>query len=248
MKPIHRSLSGLALAVLAAPILMSLLACLPVPIGDPEKSRIDPELNGMWIMMGDDIAVVLFEPYDKRTWLLTMAGLSIDSDQCPDEEESEDQNAVDYDTLVQRAEKDGADCLTADGEVSLFKAWRTELARQWFMTWEQKGYLDDDYGFASEYWWGFRLDKINANEFSLRFIDGGHDAFDDLQALEKIEDAKPPYDSRDLKAGRREVERAIRKHVDDEALYDDDAMIFYRVLPEHQVLFGSIIDDVIGAE
>ena len=68
MTPRQRSLSGLFLALILVPVLAGLLACLPVPIGDPERSRIDTSLNGLWLW-GD--GVMLFEPYDKRTWLLS---------------------------------------------------------------------------------------------------------------------------------------------------------------------------------
>ena len=27
-----------------------LLACMPVPVGDPERSRIDPNLSGAWLL------------------------------------------------------------------------------------------------------------------------------------------------------------------------------------------------------
>ena len=78
MKSNHRVLTGLAIA------LVGLLGCLPVPIGDPEKSRIDPELNGMWLMdRGDgDPAVTLFEPYDKRTWLISQSPISENVESC----------------------------------------------------------------------------------------------------------------------------------------------------------------------
>ena len=73
MKPLHRSVTGLLIAIASLPVLMSLLACIPVPLGDPENSRIDPDLNGLWIMEdGPDEWVLLFEPYDKRTWLVSM--------------------------------------------------------------------------------------------------------------------------------------------------------------------------------
>jgi hypothetical protein len=54
------------------PIFAGLLACMPVPVGDPERSRIDPELSGVWAMTegGADSGNYLFRPYDKRTWLV----------------------------------------------------------------------------------------------------------------------------------------------------------------------------------
>jgi hypothetical protein len=54
---------------------------LPAPIGDPEKSRIDPAMNGIWIDESGDFdgVVMIFEPYDKRTWLVRWMPLE-DSD------------------------------------------------------------------------------------------------------------------------------------------------------------------------
>lgn len=72
MTPKVRSLSGAALMLVIIPIFAGLLACMPVPVGDPERSRIDPELNGVWAMTedGEVGGYYLFRPYDKRTWLV----------------------------------------------------------------------------------------------------------------------------------------------------------------------------------
>jgi hypothetical protein len=72
MTPRIRSFSGAALMLVIIPMFAGLLACMPVPIGDPERSRIDPELNGVWAFVedGTDSGYYLFRPYDKRTWLV----------------------------------------------------------------------------------------------------------------------------------------------------------------------------------
>ncbi len=44
-----RSLLGGAVALLLVPFIAGLLACLPVPIGDPERSRVDIPLEGVWL-------------------------------------------------------------------------------------------------------------------------------------------------------------------------------------------------------
>jgi len=75
MKPRNRSLTGAVIAVLVLPVFAGLLACMPsfpVPIGNPEKSRIDSDISGMWISSdGSQTMIHLYVPYDKRTWLLT---------------------------------------------------------------------------------------------------------------------------------------------------------------------------------
>ena len=45
MNPRYRSFSGALIAIFAVPVFLGLTACLPtfpVPVGNPEKSRIDP--------------------------------------------------------------------------------------------------------------------------------------------------------------------------------------------------------------
>ena len=76
MNSIYRRLGGLAIALLMVPVLIGLLACMPVPIGNPERSRIDPQLSGHWLMVSsEEVMLAVFEPYDKRTWLVRLIGL-----------------------------------------------------------------------------------------------------------------------------------------------------------------------------
>ena len=80
MKPRIRSASGAVLMLAIIPAIVGLLACMPVPIGDPERSRIDPEITGAWVWLNDgDSSFFVFEPYDKRTWLLPLELLSAKS-------------------------------------------------------------------------------------------------------------------------------------------------------------------------
>ena len=74
MKPINRSLTGLGIAAILLPVVVSLVACLPVlpvPIGNPEKSRVDPEMAGVWFDVFQE-NLWLIEPYDRRTYLITL--------------------------------------------------------------------------------------------------------------------------------------------------------------------------------
>lgn len=72
MNSTTRSVSGAVLMLAIIPVIVGLLACLPVPVGDPERSRIDPELSGVWAMTEDatDSGMYIFRPYDRRTWLV----------------------------------------------------------------------------------------------------------------------------------------------------------------------------------
>lgn len=72
MRPATRSTAGAILALAIIPFVIGLLACMPVPIGNPERSRIVPEINGVWSATSDgDEAFYAFEPWDKRTWIVT---------------------------------------------------------------------------------------------------------------------------------------------------------------------------------
>ena len=71
MKPVHRTLAGLGIATILLPLLVGVLACLPVPIGNPEKSRIDPEMSGAWFDVFHE-TLWLIQPYDRRTFLITL--------------------------------------------------------------------------------------------------------------------------------------------------------------------------------
>ncbi|RZV39103.1 MAG: hypothetical protein EX272_01405 [Chromatiales bacterium] len=72
MKATTRSVSGAVLMLAIIPVIVGLLACLPVPVGDPERSRVDADLNGIWALAeeGEVDGYYLFRPWDKRTWLV----------------------------------------------------------------------------------------------------------------------------------------------------------------------------------
>jgi len=81
--PLHstrgRTIIGLALAALFVPILLGITACfeLKTPIGDPDDGGADPRISGAW-MSGEPLpeehsaTLWLFEPWDDKTWLLTL--------------------------------------------------------------------------------------------------------------------------------------------------------------------------------
>ncbi len=243
VKSKHRVLTGLAIA------LVGLLGCLPVPIGDPEKSRIDPELNGMWLMDGGDSdpAVTLFEPYDKRTWLISQFPIAENVESCDWDDdvvvEGEDEEEKNYDYMIRYFEAHGADCFGGE-RVAHYKAWRTKLGGRWFMTWEPKGLYEEEFGFANQIWLAWRIDKAGSDRFSLKMIDADYDGFEDLEDYQEIAELDPPFNHRKLKSARREVERVIRKNTDDDDLYDGGS-VFFRVQPEYFALFENTITSVI---
>ena len=77
MRSATRSTTGAVLMLAIAPFVVVLLACMPVPIGNPERSRVDPAISGVWLATSDgDEVLYAFEPWDKRTWIVT--GVSVE--------------------------------------------------------------------------------------------------------------------------------------------------------------------------
>jgi hypothetical protein len=106
------------------PIIVGLLACMPVPIGDPERSRIDPDLNGPWVMDdGSDSNLYLFQPYDKRTWLVV--GAQIEEGSEAEIDDLDIKTAGDVFAAL-RTYSIGDDGITSATTIA-FKAWLTKL-------------------------------------------------------------------------------------------------------------------------
>ena len=227
MRPGLRSASGALLMLMIIPVIIGLLACLPVPIGDPERSRIDPEITGVWAAFTDgDSAFYVFEPFDKRTWLLT--GVPLEEG---DSADFSDYDLESFEELIRlmATEAVGDNGATAT-EMVMYKAWMTKLGGVWFMTWEPKGLFDSEQ-FAPETWYVFRVDKPDSNTLELRFC-CDKDFFPD-----------------DLKETRRAYERVIRKHAKNPDLYGEfaeDPMILNRLGDEHIDFFKKLAREVIA--
>ena len=238
MKPMHRSLSGLLIAIVTLPVFMSLLACLPVPVGDPEKSRIDPGLSGLWFMPGE-AAIVFIEPFDERTWLILMMEAEFDDEICP-EAETEGEDGGGYDALINRLQEANEGCFSLGEIDEIYKAWRTKLGSHWFMTWEPVFGEGEGFEFETDFWFVFRIDDSNKNEVALSMVNADYDGFDDpaiAEKLDELEEQGLPYDPRALKRARVVVEKVIRRNADDDALYEDNELVLIRILPEHYDLF-----------
>ena len=235
MKPRNRSLTGAVIAVLVLPVFAGLLACMPsfpVPIGNPEKSRIDSDISGMWLADDEEgIFVYLFEPFDKRTWIISAVEVIEDLDYCDfeteleEDEEKEDEEKADeddssssYEARIKYIEKYGSECFEVEEGPFIIKAWRTKLGGEWFMTWEDKGNFSAERGFEAEEWMAFRIDKTVPGQLILWWMDEDHVGWDVLDDIDEKDRT------------RRQYERVIRKHAGDEEFYGDEPIfIFYRV-------------------
>lgn len=59
----------LAFAIVAVAGLLTLVSCLPVPLGDPEKAKADPKYVGAWMWSDDGTSTVaVVRPWDAKTY------------------------------------------------------------------------------------------------------------------------------------------------------------------------------------
>ena len=200
-----RTVSGAALMLVLIPIFAGLLACMPVPIGDPERSKIDPDITGVWAVTAEvddedhDPAFYLFEPYDKRTWLIT--GVPVLEGDLVDLSKYDFSSYESYRAMI-RDYGVRSDQLYTD-EVVLYKAWITKLGGIRFLTWESKGALNDG-TFETEYWLVHRIEKRSKDILELIMVNGEADAFDGLDKTRKA------------------YERALRKNAKNPDIYGED--------------------------
>jgi hypothetical protein len=203
----HRSRAGILLILALMPLLLGVLACLPVPVGDPEKSRIDPAMSGIWIQQdGIDPVMVVLDPYDKRTWLLSHIELSVGQDPEP---------AVASETGANEAESETTplNLLHPDYKppikierVSFYKSWLTRIKGVTFITWESKNVSDTLPGKDPGYWLVFRV-RQSGDE--LLYMD----EFDyEIDGLGKVKT-------------RKEAEKIIRRHVNEPEFYKPSATL-----------------------
>ena len=239
MKHNVRSFSGAALMLVIIPIFAGLLACMPVPIGDPERSRIDPDLNGVWAMDGEEDleGIYLFQPWDKRTWLQVGVGIEAGS---KFEGEPPTIESVDELATVLKEHPIGEDGITSRKTV-LYKTWLAKIGGKKFMTWELVGGFNDDGGHVPEFWFVFRLEKVNANQFELIMLNPEFDGFDDIETPKEY--SGDNY-ARDM---RRTWEKAIKRNIDDEEMYADP-MVMRRLPADAMEGAAELFEEVIEFE
>jgi hypothetical protein len=162
MTPRTRTTLGLALFAPLAAILLTTLACLPAPVGDPDQSTIDAKLTGAWQAKdgpNDDVILALIRPWDKHTYYLQ---------------------------YMVNEKKDGKD----NWNVLHHKAWLTKIGDATFITAEPLDLLD--YAFAvddpKKYWVVGRV-EIKNNAVTFRMIKEDSWIVKELKTREKLEAA-----------------------------------------------------------
>lgn len=220
MKVRTRSILGGTMMLAIIPLFAGLLACMPVPIGDPDRSRIDPRMSGFWVMDDNDgdAALYLFRPYDKRTWLVIAMELEAGGNA-----EFDDPHITTADNLIAalRAHPLGANGLIAESP-AIYKAWLAKIGGRRFMTWEPIGDIEYGESFAPEYWFVFTVEEQSVDHYRMRMVVPDEDIFEAL-GEEKKKDGWDPWKAR------RQWERTLRRNIKDPDLYSDDALEMYRL-------------------
>lgn len=231
MRPNFRSISGAALMLVIIPIFAGLLACMPeyVPLGNPERARVDENMSGMWFLesMDDNEAligqIVLIRPWDKRTWLIT--SVAIDLSDAIDEDEVDEDDAMTYQGFVDLFESLALDEDELKVGVFQYKSWLAKLGGETFMMWEMRVIMDKPEELPGPaYWYDFRVTEREQDKIVLHLVDT----------------AFPPL--KEAPATKRGWEKVIRKYADDDALYYDDPVVLRRVKEDDLDLFVELVN------
>ena len=225
-----RSLLGLLVALLILPALLGVMACfqLPAPIGNPEKSRIDRDMTGMWATKMDEkdeeAWILILEPYDKRTWLVSWLILEfVDGFELRPTDISN--GHVDIIKLIQ------AGNLVLSG-ISFEKGWLTMIKDNRFMVWEPKVLFESKKPMKPEFWWTMRVESVDKKSLTLNYINIEFDGFD---VMEKYGEHITP------KHAKKVIERVIRKNIQNPDLFldkDDTPANFVRVpIDDYKYIF-----------
>ena len=227
----RRSGLGLLATMLFLPALLGVMGCLelPAPVGDPEKSRIDPGMSGIWLQTDDnsDDLLWVFEPYDKRTWLIRWVELA---EKTNDDEEdleaipSDDADeSVDDDLTTLQLLQSGR--LQANG-VALFKGWRKRISGRSFITMEFKGMLDSETGMESGIWWVAKAELIDPDHLELKFVKNEFEGIEEDMIQSQLE-------------------RIVRRNVDNPEFYVDEVFggVLERVLQADYDIIAEMIEE-----
>jgi len=241
-RPDRRSGLGLLLATLMLPALLGVMGCfeLPAPVGDPEKSRIDTNMSGVWLDNSDDSdgLMLIFEPYDKRTWLMRWieltvkdAGTDVSLEPIPEGGETDEAivlEDVEADAIDETGAKSYLELMRAQKleveVVALFKVWRKRISGHSIITMEFRGDLNSETGMEPRVWWAARVTLVDEDQLRLEFIANDFD---------EIEDAMT----------RSQLERVIRRNLDNPDLFVGELPgVLQRVPQDDYDTVGAMLD------
>jgi hypothetical protein len=214
----RRWLLPLLLSLPLAAVVLFLGGCLPVGLGDPEASKVDPNLAGVWQESKDglrDDSIAVLVPFDSRSYLLRFAKL----DEAGKVKESQ----------------------------GFYKAWLTTVEGKTFLT-AQPLYLKEalDGKHTPGFVVGRIVLAADRTKLTVRPINGDFPALAPLKKLPgHVSYAAPAAGEKTLSddEARALFRKVIAENVDNEELYDKSGD-FLRVT-DKQIL-KAIFEDVIG--
>lgn len=233
MKARTRSISGALMMLVIAPLFAGLLACMPeyVPLGNPEHARVDPNMTGLWYAPGKELLIgnlIFLQPWDKRTWLSVNISIELLEDLDPELYDPQEFDMSTYGGFMKVLSEASLDEDSVEVTVITYKAWLVRLAGETFFTWEWRGLPNDETregtGVADPwYWLDLRIDETSEDRLVMRLIDP------DFLPLKEAPNTKRAW------------EKVVRKHVDDQAMYMEDAAVFERVAVEHHETVAELM-------
>ncbi len=218
-----------ALTMLALlPIFAGLLACMPeyVPLGNPERARIDPNMTGMWFASSDDELIgqlLVFQPWDKRTWLVMSVVVEATTDA-----DLGDLDAANYDDFFEMLAHPEVSDQDLEIGVITYKGWLAKLGGERFITMEIRGALEksEERGLLDPWFWqDMRVTSVDENEMVLHLIDT---EFEPLAEADKT---------------KRAWERVVRKHAKNDELYYDEPAVLQRVKEDDLDAAAELINE-----
>jgi len=218
------------------PILLGVMACfnLPAPIGNPEKSRIDPAMSGIWTngfdLKDDQGWIWILEPYDRRTWLVSW--LIVKTFDSVDRKALEAENGLaDLNQMLH------SDLLKLE-VIAFNKAWLTDIKGHRFLVFEPKVQVSSGEPLQPESWWTMRVRAIDEDSMTVDFVDPKYRGF--KEAMARFDESLSRVQIGKL------IERVIGKHIDDPELFlgDDFTGRFQRFAVEDYVLVARLLKQV----
>jgi len=235
-----RSGMGALVTLAMLPALVVVMGCLglQVPIGNPEKSSIDPKLTGIWLastghLLADSVGLLILDPYDKRTWIGTGIALEI-NEEAKIDGLPETLEGLDKENLS----KVIAEVLDASylepTSVYFWKVWLTNLEFKEFMTWKpwllisayNAEQLDETEKEEAKFFYlPMGVKRESRDKFSLVHIDS------DFNDLDKVK-------------SRYEAERIIRQNINNPELFQTEHTFYRRLGKESYDVIGPILKEL----
>jgi len=197
----------LLLSLPLAAVVLCLGACLPVGVGDPEASKVDPRLTGTWVAIdkdGTEGNLFVLLPFDSRTYV--MRAIAVD--------------------------RAGEEVKIEPGE-GIYKVWLTTIGERTFVT-AQPLYQSEAVEDAKRP--GFLVAAIQLSDdgtkLEARGVNPSFEALAPLKALPGHADYEPPAEGTKApseKEAKALLEKVIAANVGNDKLYAEDVLHFRRI-------------------